>query len=274
MSQCWCPIGNMLLLVVATVTIMAYLSLAFVSVERQHRHHGVRIAGPSSQLRSATTTSADNGNFVTKQSALQPLSPLPSWNDYFQALVEYQNQFGHTRVPKRHTDTVSVNELPSPDSKHSQLNTVDTTIQLGSWVSRQRQRKDRLSAGQISQLDSIHFCWNAQDDKKRKVNHQWWNRFHDIQKVRNRALEAVIASSPQLPPLEESLSASQLAWLRRQRNDYVDHYQLNYTASCKLDDGQLQALSQLDPEWYKTPRERQWLVQFHALQEYQKENGE
>ena len=81
------------------------------------------------------------------------------------------------------------------------------------------------------------------------------------------------ASSQALPPLEDSLSASQLAWLRRQRNDYVDHYLLQYTTSCKLDKDQIKALSKLHPEWYKTPRERQWDLQFRALEDFHEENG-
>ncbi|KAG7358387.1 helicase domain protein [Nitzschia inconspicua] len=164
----------------------------------------------------------------------------PSWNDYFLQLVEFQKVHGHVRVPKRH---------PS---------------RLGEWVSRQRQRKSRLDSARIQLLDSIGFCWNAGDDKQHKEQDQWWQRFES---VRYQVLQ-----SPDMS-LEECLNPSQLDWLRRQRNDYLDYYQWNYTPSCKLTSEQLDALNELDSSWWKTARERQWDVQFQALQEYRDKHG-
>ena len=156
-------------------------------VEVHPRHHGNGrgsvICCPSSRLHSSVTANSATDNDSSDHRQRQqpppppPPQPLPSWRDYFHALVEFQHHNGHTRVPKRHTATISIS-IATSASDGPQATTINTTIQLGAWVSRQRQRKDRLNPSQISHLDSIHFCWNAQDDKERKVNDQWWKRFH------------------------------------------------------------------------------------------------
>jgi hypothetical protein len=253
------------------------LALTVAMVARQASSLFVHVIhrGNSSSRYSAVSPGLYASNEDIQQQRQQSSSKtpitVPSWSDYFQALVKFRNECGHSHVPKRHTTTISATSLQFSDTPQIESSNI-ISIQLGAWVSRQRLRKDRLHADQISLLDSIGFCWNAHGDKDQKINEQWWKRFRDIQETRHQCLQTSTLQS--LPPLEEGLSASQLAWLRRQRNDYVDYYQLRYTTTCKLNAEQLQALSELDPEWHMTPRERQWQTQFQALEEFQKENGQ
>jgi Helicase associated domain len=185
---------------------------------------------------------ADNNENNHKEDSSMPPAPSSmSWNEHFLQLVEFGKEHGHVRVPKRHPRG------------------------LGEWVSRQRQRKSRLHAAQIQLLDSIGFCWNASGDKQQKETEQWWQR---LESVRQQVQQSPIKS------LEECLTPSQLIWLRRQRNEYVDFYQLHYTKNCKLSEQQIEALNEVDPSWWKTASERKWDLHFEALQLYYKEHGE
>ena len=62
-----------------------------------------------------------------------------SWDERFQQLVEYKEQNGHCRVPRRYKDNQ----------------------QLGDWVNNQRQRykKNKLLPEQIKSLEGIGFVW-------------------------------------------------------------------------------------------------------------------
>lgn len=183
----------------------------------------------------------------------QPPSPSslsPSWKDRLDELVQFKTVHGHTRVPKRYSGG------------------------LGVWVDHQRQRKDRIDIEWIHILDSIGFCWDASMDKSDKERQQWWKRFQDLQQHKH-TIEQVdhSVSSSSSSVLLESLSASQSEWLRRQRNEYIEYYILQYSTTCKLDEAQIQALNGLDPSWWKTSRERQWDTRCQELVEYRKKHG-
>ncbi len=62
-----------------------------------------------------------------------------SWEKYYQALYSFYSQNGHVRVP----GGLMINGL-----------------NVGNWCITQRQARDRLTADQISRLESIRFCWD------------------------------------------------------------------------------------------------------------------
>ena len=65
-----------------------------------------------------------------------------SWDQWFGRLKAYKDREGHCRVPALHKEN---------------------GLRLGSWVDRQRQTKDRLSAARRQRLDEIGFDWNPHD---------------------------------------------------------------------------------------------------------------
>jgi hypothetical protein len=178
------------------------------------------------------------------------LSSSSSWKDRLDELIQFKAMNGHTRVPKRYSGG------------------------LGVWVDHQRQRKGRLDGGRIHQLDAIGFCWDASMDKSDKERKQWWNRFRELQQQQQQ--QQLLQQSSLLESsssLLESLSPSQVEWLRRQRNEYIEYHILGYTTTCRLDDDQIQALNGFDSGWWKTSRERQWDDRCQELLEYKNQHG-
>ena len=60
------------------------------------------------------------------------------WEESFSRLKEFRDREGHCRTPRRHKEKA---------------------VGLGSWVSKQRKMKGKLTAEQVSRLDSIGFIW-------------------------------------------------------------------------------------------------------------------
>lgn len=221
-----------------------------ISCRRPVSSRGQRRRTSQAKKKSDAATNDDEYDHdPVASSATSTNTATPTWNDYFLQLVDFQNIHGHTRVPKRHPG------------------------RLGEWVSRQRQRRSRLGTSQVEMLDSIGFCWNASGDKQDKERSQWWERLESIQlQVKQQSKNG--NEDKEDWSLEQSLTTSQLQWLRRQRNEYIDYYQYQYTTHCKLEDQQIQALNAIDPSWWKSARERRWDVQFSVLEAYRKEHGE
>jgi len=157
----------------------------------------------------------------------------------FQELLEYRNVHGHTRVPKREG-------------------------QLGDWVNKLRQRKDQLHEKRIEQLNEIEFCWDASDDKRRRLQNQWWKQLESLRKTQTEAEQ----KSSIL--VYDNLAGSQKAWLRRQRIVYIDS---SYKPCEKLNEEQIQALNRMDRNWWKTARERKWDAQYSALRDFKRKYG-
>ncbi len=67
-----------------------------------------------------------------------PLSE--QWEQAFAELIKFHKREGHCRVPQ----SLSVGE-----------------INLGAWVSTQRQKKTRLTQNRIKRLNSLGFTWKV-----------------------------------------------------------------------------------------------------------------
>ena len=78
-----------------------------------------------------------------------------NWEDHFQQLQDYARQYGHPYVP--------AHQKPWND--------------LYDWTLRQRQAKALLTAGQVSQLDSMGFDWTI--PSHRQI--QWETRYRELE---------------------------------------------------------------------------------------------
>jgi hypothetical protein len=109
------------------------------------------------QRRSKSSLSQDRiERLVSLGFSWDPL--IEKWELAFEALKKFWEREGHCKVPARHRDN---------------------NINLGDWVSEQRQNKDGLSKNQVLKLDSIGFCWNLRLDK-------WGEAFERLKEFRER----------------------------------------------------------------------------------------
>ena len=83
---------------------------------------------------------------------------IEQWEEAFAALQQFRIREGHCRVTPDH---------------------VEDGLNLGVWVSTQRQKQDRLSAEQICKLASLGFSLNPRDEK-------WEEAFAALQQFRKR----------------------------------------------------------------------------------------
>ena len=63
------------------------------------------------------------------------------WDEMFDALIEYQNEFGNCKVPNAYVNSFGQ--------------------RLGGWVDYQRQRLGELSPGKVQRLNEIEFVWHS-----------------------------------------------------------------------------------------------------------------
>jgi len=181
-------------------------------------------------------------------------SARENFDNRFFELLEFKEIHGHTRVPRRHE-------------------------KLGDWVNKLRQRKDRLDEQRLERLNEIGFCWDASGDKRRKEREKWWNRLESLT-IAGSGTQTIVPADASLSKsmtcqetnniVFDCLTDSEKKWLRRQRIQYIDS---GRKPSLKLDEEQIQALNEIDPNWWQTPRERKWYAQYAALKEFKENHG-
>lgn len=175
------------------------------------------------------------------------------WLGRVRQLLDFAQENGHTRVPKRYQKNPS----------------------LANWVSKQRQQYRRfvdgktpcsLTAEQIQLLDQIGFCWDAsnytldrsthdnEDVKSRKEDELWWERMNELSR------------SNYSTALDVPRNCDLGVWLQAQRNEYKTW------GDDQAD--RLDALRQFDSYWHQTRRERQWEIRYGELQRYRREHGD
>jgi hypothetical protein len=165
-----------------------------------------------------------------------------NFENRYRELLEFKEIHGHTRVPRRHG-------------------------KLGDWVNKLRQRKDRLEEQRLDRLNEIGFCWDASDDKHRKEREKWWERLESFRQIPQQNLHRMAKAGSEIAaPVDASsshggihqqssvlsldnLTNSQTKWLRRQQIEYIDSCG---KPSPKLDEMQIQALNEIDPNWWQT----------------------
>mmetsp|Transcript_82067 Transcript_82067/g.237944 ORF Transcript_82067/g.237944 Transcript_82067/m.237944 type:complete len:431 (-) Transcript_82067:912-2204(-) len=166
-----------------------------------------------------------------------------SWTDRVHELIQYKEEHGNTLVPKRY---------PSNQG-------------LANWVSKQRQLYRKFQRSEMSPsaldedrfriLDRIGFCWDTKIASTSYQDQSWWSRFDELKK---------------LDSISEGVPPELGLFLRKQRLEYE---KLQNGEKSRLDDTKLSALAELDPLWWKSPRERQWEARFQSLVEYKKRHG-
>ena len=184
------------------------------------------------------------------------------WGERFQNLLEFRQEYGHCRVPKRY----------------------DANKSLANWVSKQRQEhrkfikgeKASITADRIEALEEIGFCWNAQidspvpsrDDSKvfTQVDfadeewHERWQSLLDFMSENN------LSSVSELPK-----TSSHDVWLKQQRKSFKG----DQTQKQKiLDPGKMQLLGQIDPLWHLNRHELLWETRYQELVAYAQEHGD
>jgi len=184
-----------------------------------------------------------------------------NYEQRFRELLEFKELNGHTKVPRRHG-------------------------KLGDWVNKLRQRKYLLEDEKIDVLNKAGFCWDASSDKRRKEREKWWERLRSLRKNLGRTAETAGSenSAPEDGPSSstssihqqslvlsfDNLTSSETKWLRRQRIKYIDS---GRKPSPKLDKEQIQALNEIDPNWWQTAREKKWDTQYYALKAFKAKHG-
>jgi hypothetical protein len=197
-----------------------------------------------------------------------------SWMDRVHQLQEYCATHGNTLVPKRYKANPA----------------------LGNWVNKQRQSYRKylldeqpcsLTSQQVDILNSIGFCWDASNVTTSTTstttasssilsdndNDAWWSRLkelkHYITSSGNGKNDSVTCLA-NIPRHDHDDEPSQppthmRAWIREQQRDY----QMNL-----LSVQQSEALSAMDPDWWKSQRQVQWDVRYQQLQVYKHEHGD
>ena len=193
-----------------------------------------------------------------------------SWMDRVQQLQEYCASHGNTLVPKRYKANPA----------------------LGNWVNKQRQSYRKflrdeqpcsLTSQQVDILNSIGFCWDASNVTTSATtstilsvvgaisgddddNDAWWSHLKELE----RYMASVDIDNDGKNNNETCLANSSppthmRAWIREQQRDY----QMNL-----LTVQQSEALSAIDPDWWKSQRQVQWDVRYRQLQVYKQEHGD
>jgi hypothetical protein len=148
------------------------------------------------------------------------------WEEGFAALLKFHKQEGHCQV----TRGTVVNEL-----------------NLGSWVLKQRQKKQKLSPNQVKRLEGLGFNWDP-------ITNQWEKGFESLQAFRKKHGHCNVAAN---------LIVNKLAlgtWVGSQR-----------AKSKRLSAEQVRRLDSLGFIW--DPIAEQWEEHFEALQKFLKREG-
>jgi Helicase associated domain len=176
------------------------------------------------------------------------------WDERYRQLSEFRQVHGHAMVPKRYKANPS----------------------LGNWVSKQRQHYHNYLTGtkpcsltnrRIALLNQLQFCWNATllhsyETKRERDHEKWWAYFEELSSF-------CAQNQTQLLPRNTRLGI----WLNRQRKVYLLQNQLPMNQECHnecsvLSEEQILSLTNLDPDWWMTRRQWQWVERFRDLQRF------
>jgi hypothetical protein len=192
------------------------------------------------------STAASTDSFINDDPNNQQSKPLRlSWKDRVHQLIEYREKHGHTLIPKRYSENPA----------------------LGNWVNKQRQlyrkylaneKPCSLTSERIDVLNDIGFCWDAEAHRRTSSHNAtitWWKK---LEKLR-------IHASP-----SDSLPSSLTSWMRQQREEYQNYIR---GEECELDKEKVEALNDIDPDWWKSTRQCQWEARCKELVTYREKHG-
>ena len=182
-----------------------------------------------------------------------------SWKDRVYELLEFREVHGHTRVPKRYPANPS----------------------LGNWVNKQRQmyrkyvaneRPCSLTAEQIQVLNDVGFCWDP--PKSREVStyeNAWWKRLEEFRRSSHDDITSSHTTNEEENIQIKTPSSSLLPWIRQQRREYTRYL---CGESSKLDASRIEALNDVNPDWWKSAHQIQWETRCQELIAYKEQYGD
>jgi DNA-binding TFAR19-related protein (PDSD5 family) len=147
------------------------------------------------------------------------------WEENFTALQKFHKREGHCRVVRN----------------------LEEKGDLGTWVCKQRSKKDELAPDRLERLNSLGFSWDPHSE-------QWEENFAALQKFREREGHCRVAPNHK----EEGLKVGN--WVVVQR-----------TIKNQLSPDQLERLNSLGFRW--DPFAEQWEQGFAALQKFREREG-
>ena len=148
------------------------------------------------------------------------------WEEGFSALQTFHKREGHCRVLRN----VFINGL-----------------KLGTWVLKQRNKRERLSKDQVKRLDSLNFIWDLHGE-------QWEEAFAALQKFHKREGHCRASQSHD----EDGINLGK--WITKQR-----------MKKAQLSPEQVSRLESIGFSW--DPRTEQWEEAFSALKEFKARMG-
>ncbi|MFF7359127.1 helicase associated domain-containing protein [Streptomyces filipinensis] len=80
------------------------------------------------------------------------MSQADKWAMNYAAAKQYYEREGHLRVPRKHTETITMGEDDGEDQEQREL-------RLGAWISNQRSRAATLTPERVEQLSTIGMRW-------------------------------------------------------------------------------------------------------------------
>jgi hypothetical protein len=147
-----------------------------------------------------------------------------TWEERFGALVEYKKKTGNCNVPQRWPDNP----------------------RLATWVSTQRQIKNRLTSDQVRRLNELGFAWEPQEAA-------WEEMFGALVEYKKKTGNCSVPNEwPENPQLGR--------WVNTQR-----------LTKERLTPDRVKRLNELGFVW--EPQEAAWEEKFKALVEYKKKTG-
>jgi hypothetical protein len=192
------------------------------------------------------------------------LKPTVGWMDRLRQLHEFQQQYGHTMVPKRYKDNPT----------------------LGNWVSKQRQmyhnyrigiKPCSLTVRRIELLNQINFCWNATGTNNNNhrndnsnvvsIHDEWWSNFEELR---------IYCLNNDIHQIQYPTKLG--LWLNRQRKLYKIQHESDQKDSTELyiyqlSKEQILALTNIHEYWWMTRRQWQWENRYRALQSFSNQVG-
>ncbi|MGW1093382.1 helicase associated domain-containing protein, partial [Streptomyces sp. NPDC002596] len=84
-------------------------------------------------------------------------SQAQKWALHLAAATQFYEREGHLRVPRKHTEMITLGRNGGEDQKQQEQR--DVPLKLGAWVSNQRSRAASLTPERIEQLSAVGMRW-------------------------------------------------------------------------------------------------------------------
>ncbi|MFE7394663.1 Helicase associated domain protein [Streptomyces sp. NPDC057582] len=89
-------------------------------------------------------------------------SQADKWAMHLAAATQFYNREGHLRVPRKHTETITISgpsDGDGEDQEQQQEQREQREVRLGAWISNQRSRAASLTPERVEQLSKIGMRW-------------------------------------------------------------------------------------------------------------------